>query len=305
MAGSLGFLFGMLTMTWEVALSALGTGPPADPFFRSPEAMVWIFLIAAQFSFWSSAVPFQWHGRSTVKHEFQIRFNTEIAAKLVVAIALFAVPASLMAHALPATHLPHHHAKSLLVNLLGVVVALVSVEGIWYVRAALSSRPWNATADAGGARAKDDVRSYLVLRDSLQLFITFLGAMIGLATLAKGAARHSFVATGGPPGDYPPEFVLLYGAYFTGLLALVYIPTYTRLVTVGQTILDTAFPFTSPDVELTKLADWQSHRKSLEELLQLRATALDNLRASVSILAPLASSAISILLGDKLMLSTK
>ena len=65
------------------------------------------------------------------------------------------------------------------------------------------------------------------------------------------------------------------------------------------------FPVTSTDVELRNLASWQANRRSLEELLQLRAGALDNLRASVTILAPLASGAVSVLLGDKLLLGTK
>ena len=53
--------------------------------------------------------------------------------------------------------------------------------------------------------------------------------MISLGTLARGASRHAFFAAGGSPADFPPEYVLLHGAYFTGLLALVYVPTYTRL----------------------------------------------------------------------------
>jgi len=99
--------------------------------------------------------------------------------------------------------------------------------------------------------------------------------------------------------------VLLHGAYFTGLLALVYVPTYTRLLAAGDAILDSVFPVSAPDLELKKVAEWQSNRKSLEDLLQLRAGALDNLRASVSILAPLASGAISVLVGDKLLLGSK
>ncbi len=129
--------------------------------------------------------------------------------------------------------------------------------------------------------------------------------MISLGTLAKGASRHAFIAARGNPADFPPEYVLLHGAYFTGLLALVYVPTYTRLVAAGGDILDSVFPVTAPGVELSRLAEWQSNRKSLEELLQLRTGALDNLRASVTILAPLASGTVSVLLGDKLLLGTK
>lgn len=123
--------------------------------------------------------------------------------------------------------------------------------------------------------------------------------MIALATLAKGALRQAFLATGGNPSEFPSEYVLLQGAYFTGLLALVYIPTFTILATIGSDLLESAYPVTAPDLDWEKLSRWQANRKSLEELLQLRSGAVDNLRASVSILAPVATSVIAVLLGTK------
>jgi hypothetical protein len=235
-----------------------------------------------------------------------VHTTSEIGVKFLLALLLFAAPAALMARTLPATHLAYHQVKIMFVNLVSVLVAFIPVQGIWYVGAALGSRPWREkTAADAEPYEREEIKDYLLLGESLHRFITFLGAMIGLATLAKGASRHAFVATGGRPADFPPEFVLLHGAFFTALLALVYIPTYNRLVAAGVAILDAVFPVNSPDLDLKKLAEWQSNRKSLEELLQLRANALDNLRVSLSILAPLASSAISILLGDQILLKTK
>jgi hypothetical protein len=304
-SGSMGFVIGLYILTWDNFWPFRPTGAPRDNFLRSPEAMVWVFLIAAQFAFWFTALPVEWYWRSAVRNTFQVHFTLEMWAKLVLALLLFALPATLMAGILPATHvIAHHHSKILIVNLVSVLAAFVAVEGIWYVRSALGVRSWSGNTAIGGQPEKDTVKDYLLLRESLHQFITFLGAMIGLATLAKGASRHAFVATGGSPADYPPEYVLLHGAYFTGLLALVYMPTFSRLMDVGKDLLDSILPL-SPDLDLKNLTDWQAKRKDLEELLQLRANALENLRASVSILAPLASSAISILVGDKLMLQTK
>jgi hypothetical protein len=295
--GTVGFLLGLAVMTWG-SLPQPWRGVPGDDFLRKPEALVWVFLVAAQLAFWFSAVPFQWRWRCAVRDEFRVSPDAGFWGRHALAVVMFLAPALLIARHLPHTTLAHHPAKVTLVNLLAVAVAAVALEGIWYVNAALG--------DIGPAHDdKERVRGYLSLRRSLLRFITFLGAMISLGTLAKGAYRHAFVAAGGAPGEFPPEYVLLHGAYFTGLLALVYVPIYTRLSAAGNAILDAVFPVTAPDLELTRLADWQSNRKSLEELMQLRSSALNHLRASVTILAPLASGMISVLLGDKLLLDAK
>ncbi len=303
--GTIGFLVGIGIMTWGSLPRPFG-GQGVDGFLRAPEAMVWVFLIAAAVAFWFSALPFQWRWRCEVKDEFRLRTDGEIRSKHLLAVFMFLVPAALMARSLPVTRLAHHREKVMVANLLAVFAAVVALQGIWYVKAALGHiRAASLTAPEGAPETKERVRVYLFLKENLRRFITFLGAMISIGTLAKGAYRHAFIATGGAPEAFPPEYILLHGAYFTGLLALVYVPTYTRLVAAGTSILDSVFPVTAPDLDLRKLAEWQSNRKGLEELLLLRTSALDNLRASVTILAPLASGALSVLLGDKLMIHTK
>ena len=80
---------------------------------------------------------------------------------------------------------------------------------------------------------------------------------------------------------------------------MVYIPTYLILAAIGADLLESVYPITAPNLDWDHLARWQANRKSLEELLQLRSGAVDNLRASVSILAPVATSVVTVLLGTK------
>jgi hypothetical protein len=305
-SGALGFLFGLFLMTCDAWPWWLPANDPRVVFVRTPEAMVWIFLVAAELGFWLNAVPFEWRWRTRVREEFGLHVSPEIRMKYALALPLFAAPAVLIARTLPVSHLAHQHWKVLIINLTGVAVALVPVGGIWFVRAAIDQRfPWEKSPAANPNPDQTKVKDILFLRRSLEHFIVFLGAMIGLGTLAKGASRHTFVATGGSPSDFPPEFILLHGAFFTGLLALVYIPTYTRLNAAGSELLDSLFPLSAPEFDVKKVSEWQANRKSLEELLQVKSDPLQNLRASVAILTPLASSTISILLGDKIMLGTK
>jgi hypothetical protein len=123
--------------------------------------------------------------------------------------------------------------------------------------------------------------------------------MIALSTLTKGALRQAFLATGGNPVDFPTEYVLLQGAYFTGLLALVYTPTFTLLTGVGADLVENVYPVKAPELDFAHLSQWQENRASLEDLLQLRSSASDNLQAVISILAPVATSVISVMLGTK------
>ena len=58
-----------------------------------------------------------------------------------------------------------------------------------------------------------------------------------------------------------------------------------------------SIPSRLPDVDWQHLSRWQANRKSLEEVLQLRTGAVHNLRASISILAPVATSVAAVLLG--------
>jgi hypothetical protein len=125
--------------------------------------------------------------------------------------------------------------------------------------------------------------------------------MVTLATLSKGALRQAIVATGSPAdiARFPTEYVLLQGAFFTGLMALLYIPIHARYVAAGEHLVESIFPFTSPGLDLTDLGKWQANRRRLEELLLLHSKAVNDVRASVTILAPLATGVISVWLGTK------
>jgi len=295
-----GFFVGLLIMTGDYVVA----GPSLDrqnwEFIASPKAMVWIFFVAGQFAFWANIVEPLWRWRSQLRLDYGLRQTRAIRLKLAAAIVFFALPGFFLVYIVPDSNLAHHDPKMGLVNLIAMMVALIAVAGIWYVRAALEAT--FAGKGPGGRPVRsvqEGIAVLLDLRSYLQRFISLLGAMVALATLAKGALRQAFLATGGDPAKFPPEYVLLQGAYFTALLALVYIPTFTILAAIGTDLVDSTYPVTAPALDWDDLARWQTNRKSLEELLQLGSGAVHNLRASVSILAPVATSVVTVLLGTK------
>jgi hypothetical protein len=296
----LGFFVGLLTMTGDYLVAGSSLEPKNWVFLGSPQAMVWIFFVAGEFAFWATIFEPLWRWRSRLQRDYGLRMTREIGIKLAAAIVFFALPGFFLVRIVPDSDLAHHDLKMGLANLIAVIVALVAVTGIWYVRAAVEQTFATKCPEARTARSvQEGIQAFLDLRDDLQRFITLLGMMVALSTLARGALRQAFLATGGSPEKFPSEYVLLQGAYFTGLLALVYIPSFTVLAAVGADILNSVYPIGGPNLDWDNLSRWEANRKSLEAILKLRSTALDSFRASVSILAPAATSVITVLLGTK------
>ena len=123
---------------------------------------------------------------------------------------------------------------------------------------------------------------------------SILGIVVSLATLATGALRNA-VSTISPPNSYPPVLVILYGAYFSFIVALVYVPTFTYLNAVGRQIHTLFFDLTVPTDEGWK--DWNDKQKAFEDYLQLHVLPFDSLKTGLLILAPLLGSVTSLLIG--------
>jgi hypothetical protein len=295
-----GFFVGMLIMIGDYLVAGSSLRQENWEFIKSPKAMVWVFLVAGECAFWFNLVEPLWRWRSKLRRDYGLSQTHTIRLKLTAAIVFFMLPGFFMIYIVPDSNLAHHDLKMGLVNLIAVITALIAVGGIWYVRAAVEAIFADSGPDARGTRSvQEQIEIVIDLRTHLQRFITALGAMVTLATLAKGALRQAILATGGHAADFPAEFVLLQGAYFTALLALVYIPTYAILAEVGSDVVDSVYPIKGHDLDWEHLSRWQANRKSLEALLQLQAGAIHNLRASVSILAPVATSVMAVLLGTK------
>jgi hypothetical protein len=295
-----GFFVGLLVMTIDYIVAGRSINAESWAFLKSPKAMVWIFFVAGQFALWATVIEPLWRWRLHVCIAYGLRQIRAIRAKVAVAIIFFALPGLFLVYVVPDSKLAHHDFKMGVVNVCAVIVALVAVSGIWYVRAALESSFVESQPGGGPVRsAQEKIEVLGDLRTHLQRFISLLGAMVALATLAKGALRQAILATGGSTAEFPPEYVLLQGAYFSALLALVYIPTYTLLARAGDDIVDSIYPVSSPDLDWGRLRQWHANRKSLEDFLELKAGAIHNFRASIAILAPAATSVMAVLLGAK------
>jgi hypothetical protein len=135
--------------------------------------------------------------------------------------------------------------------------------------------------------------TFIALQRDLHRFLGTLGAILGLLILSTAAQRRAVVAYA-PHTEYGYELVLVYGFFFSILVAAVYLPTQLTLARVGDSIRDTCFPAvppTSPEWE-----DRTAKREKLGGVLGLQVGPLGQFKTSAAILTPLVGSLIGLLL---------
>ncbi len=173
------------------------------------------------------------------------------------------------------------------VSALILIPALVAVLAMWLAAAKAECLPRAAENPLGV------VAEYLEQRRTLQGFLWFVGAVIGGTVLATGAMRKSMLAAQyATEAHYPSELVLAYGAFFTLILGLCYVPAYIVMQSAGDRILQGFLKST------TDVAVWHKERKRLAKLLGLDASVAQSLKDIGAILSPLGAGLISVVLPD-------
>ncbi len=158
-------------------------------------------------------------------------------------VAQMVVGAVSFSHLRPVETLPYLTERFVIVFL---VVAIAVAPGIM----AMSRVGVRACVATGGPA------ELVAWRAILQSQLAALGAVIALSTLTTAAFRNAILAAfPDRAGDFPAEGVLLFGAWLTVILALVYVPPSERLRRQAQALVDEAFPI--PD---QFHGDWQQQQ---------------------------------------------
>jgi hypothetical protein len=201
--------------------------------------------------------------------------------------------------------LGHHWLKTSLLTYTGGGVALMAAVGSILVNIGLRDVLAKSAASAEEASvARVDkqqileekqgelVREYLDLRASLLLFLSILGIMLGLVVLAQGAKRYFIQnASDGCASDFTPDKVMIFGLYYTLILILTFLPTFSLLIATGHRLRDDLLPIPSPHSNQWK--DRCARREKLEALLALSMT--ESIRAVLAVAGPIFGALISLL----------
>jgi len=287
LGGLAGFadLFGdRLWNTWtDPQWHAVRTGPYA----------LWILLIVIQPALWFvSLVPLARVLRSLAPYGRGARRRIAVlAAEFAVLVGLGIGASGHFAH-FP-EFLPAHREKLLALSILGATFGIAAAVGVWLTHEKLRGMVTAQITDAS-------VAEVLKTRDLLQNLFLFLGAIVGLAIMAAAGERaaiaaYSDLSVEKDPGSFPQEYVLVYGIYFSLLLALVYLPVHLTLRAVGHRLRDHFFALPSPSDPTWK--DVCDSRRAFDELLSLNIGPTASFKAGLAISTPLLGSLTGLLLG--------
>ena len=256
--------------------------PRSEAFVQSPGFKVWATTIGVQTAFWVVVAGPLWADLVVVWNRARRR-----SAVVTLAVALFLSLVGLPLFSLAAEirwPLLGHQLKIQVLTILGGLVGVPALSGIALVQQRVRRRKTEQIEN-------EDVRTAVEARTEILRFLSLAGAVIGLAVLATGALRKATVPVFVREGGFPREAVLLYGAFLTGLLLLVYVPAHLALKRLALRIRDHYFPPSGmPDPDADSFKGWLDKRTTLETLLQLNVTPSQQLQVSLFILAPLLSA---------------
>jgi hypothetical protein len=260
----------------------LGSGPLS--FYNAPTYPVWVFLIAIV----CGSCPIVWsHGRRALA-QLPARRPPILEAlgygvgalALIAASYVFATVA--YSHVRPVETLPRITQRFAIVFLAVAFAVAPSIIAMSRIGAA-SLRGNGGAADLVAWRA------------TLQSQLAALGAVVALSTLTTAAYHNAIVAAvPNRAADFPPEGVLLFGVWFTVILALVYVPPSEQLRRHAQALVDEAFPIPNQFN-----GDWQQQlqrRRDLAAALRIDETSRNSIQNALIIGGPLITSALTVLI---------
>ena len=265
--------------------------PQSAAYTRLPEFTVWLFLVVILSAITALLSPVLWR-YIWQRTPFLLRqYKLLLAAALLFVLFLVPDTYSQMSH-FGQLHLPLTYQREKIAIIVTATLILVSIPAslaIWLVQSDAN------TISSHTMITEIDVQSYLQLRDQLSTLTLAIGAYTGLAVLSVAALRASLVAANVTTAeDYPTILSLLYGAYFSFLLFLVYLPSQLTLNSLGSYIGDNFFKVPNPHTK-----NWKEeidNRSALEGVLQANTTNQQNIVGNLALLSPIIGGIISILL---------
>jgi hypothetical protein len=137
-----------------------------------------------------------------------------------------------------------------------------------------------------------DIERIQVLRRQLRSATASLGTVIALFVIASGALSDAVEAAGLKP--LPDSAILVAGAWFTGVLAAIYLYVFTSLDGRARRFLECAAPLPDPNPAAAEaFVASMTLRRELSAELELGGDARKNLEGLIAVFSPLAAALLS------------
>lgn len=259
-------------------------------FITTSEFITWFFINEVVFAAYPILILLIWKPLTLLsKHIRSIR--AEVSGSSILLLVLFLIPQWVGIFVVQIDPLPleYSNAKMFIFMLVGFFASALPLSvGIWLTQAAIHDTFFKAT------QTQNDIKDFFRLRDYLKQFLMSLGAFLSLLTLASAALRSVAIASGATDvNHYPVVYLLLFGVYYTLLLAIVYFPSYHSLVSARLRLLDVYFELPPPNAG--GWAKAYAGRKQLEEILELKGGLVQQLITSTTLLSPFVSAILTAL----------
>ena len=169
---------------------------------------------------------------------------------------------------------------------LGAVPFFLALKRIQLV--ATDDRIWSASAR--------DIERMRSLRGHLRTITAALGMTIAFAVISSGALRSAVEAVEEVDlTPLPSSFILIYGGWFTGVLAAVYLHVFASLERRARAIMEEAAPLPDPSLASAEsFARTTSLRGVLSQELELGGDPRKNLEGLIAVFSPLIGSLLSL-----------
>ncbi len=280
-------------------LSAVdGTGPNHRSYGELLEYRVWAALAATSLVVWVLLVGRTLHIALRPLRDndlpWSVRLQRGLAPLFMYGVVLWA----LVLGAVPLAGIglvdplaPELGHRAFLLVTAGVLAAGPPVVGMWQTYGRLRELSMAIAGRAGGWTPS---RFLAELRETwrhAQRCLAVLSILVALGTVLVGAFRNTLLAAGYTAKELPGSVVLLYGAFFTVLSLIVYVPLFIAWRSRVTDYIDRIYPL--PD-DGRPSEEWMAGRARLLTLLGADITLARNLTAAAGILAPLATSVLAV-----------
>lgn len=264
--------------------------PISEAFISTPEFVIWLLLICSQTAFLAMAIGPMVTVLQQLKTYSSIHKWNLVLSGIIITI-LFWIPSLVRVIYISDIQWPlaNQMVRLSIIILIAYVPTLMATTGIWLVQLAFPS--------LSQLEGSELIPIYLQHLKNMGGFLWILGIMVSLATLATASLRNALIAIDPALDDkFPESLVWIYGAYYSVLLLVIYLPAYNARLIAGEKILDRYLLLPLPNHD-----DWASiytKRKQLAEYLGLKESIMDSMQTILPILAPLISGFIPTLLSS-------
>ncbi|WPB77839.1 hypothetical protein KYC5002_01570 [Archangium violaceum] len=301
-------LFSLCVLTFGVsALFLTGFHEQGVRFWSSSKVRLWHFIYALSPTLWVASVLAMFKDwRETLgsvtrglRMELGIAIALAALTFLTPSLAPLFVPQAAFSIAFERSDellfVPDLSAKNVTRNLLGTLVVMLHISGMFGVHAQLLSqfpRAPSRLEATGTERLADEVQRYQQLRSRLERFLGFAAANTGVAILSFSALN---ALLGETAPWFPRGVAMSFGVFFTWLLAIIYLPIRKTLSDVGQGIADELVQQSL--VPHLHWKQWFEERQAVHTFLGLQGSALQDLQQALFVLGPLLAGLSSLTLG--------